>query len=137
MARDEKLRGWVGAGSGGWCRHRSREGRDQGQLLCDFEAGLANELSDGSGGEAGCVVLDTEGVCGTIKAQAADAVYVFCACQGEDGGFRGLRGVAKENLHLGHRRMIARGGILESGTGGNRMNDILMAISLFAPPRRG
>ena len=94
-----------GSRRGSW----SRWWQDKWQLLRNFKARLANKLRHGSRRKASRIVFNPEGVRGTVEAQAADAVYVFCACQCEDGGFSGLRRIAKENLHLGHRRMIARG----------------------------
>ncbi len=116
------------SGNRGWCNDRvSGNGRrlggcrweNQGQLLRDLQAGLANELSDCGGVKARCVVFDAKSACRAVKGEAANAVDLFGVRESEGNSLSGLRDIAIEDFDLGHRRMIAR----------SENSDIRLAVS--------
>jgi hypothetical protein len=82
---------WVGDGE-----------RDEGDLFDDVEAGAAEELVDDGLGEAAGVVLDTDGFFPFAEVEAADAVDLAEAGDGQGGGFGGGSSVAVEDVQLGH-----------------------------------
>jgi hypothetical protein len=73
-------------------------GRNEGQLLDDGEAGLAEHLVDGRAGEAGGVVLDADGLPLLVDLDAADPVNLAEIAQGGHGGFGGMAFVTVEGF---------------------------------------
>lgn len=94
------------------CRRGFRGGlrRDERELFFDVEAGLTHETGDGGGVEAGGIVFDAERAGFAIKTHAADAVDLTRVGQRKGDGLGWRSGVAVEDVHGGHKEMIARCG---------------------------
>jgi len=88
------------------------------QDLGNIETSLTDELGDRGGIEAGGVVLYAQSAGFAIETEAADAVYVARAGEGESHGVTGRCGVAKKNFHRGHKGMIPRCGTESDGGNG-------------------